>query len=101
MPLIYRIDVLQALKEKGYNTNRLRKEKILAESTIQKLRENKPISWENISKICDLLNCQPNFFLENVEDKNLQEESPKPIKSTGTESESFEEQLKRIILKRL
>ena len=101
MPLIYRIDVLQALKEKGYNTNRLRKEKILAESTIQKLRENKPISWENISKICDLLNCQPNFFLENVEDKKLQEESPKPIKNANTETESFEEQLKRIILKRL
>ena len=65
VPLVYKIDVLQALKDKGYNTNRLRKEKILAESTIQKLRENKPISWENISKICELLNCQPNYFLEN------------------------------------
>lgn len=99
MPLIYRIDVLQTLKEKGYNTNRLRKEKILAESTIQKLRENKPISWENISKICDLLNCQPGDLLEyvEVEDKKPQEESPKPIKSASTETESFEEQLKRII----
>ena len=67
MPLVYKIDVLQALKDKGYNTNRLRKEKILAESTIQKLRENKPISWANIAQICDLLNCQPNYFLENVE----------------------------------
>ena len=67
MPLVYKIDVLQALKDKGYKTNRLRKEKILAESTIQKLRENKPISWANIAQICDLLNCQPNYFLENVE----------------------------------
>lgn len=67
MPLVYKIDVLQALKDKGYNTNRLRKEKILAESTIQKLREKKPISWANIAQICDLLNCQPNYFLENVE----------------------------------
>ena len=67
MPLVYKIDVLQALKDKGYNTNRLRKEKILAESTIQKLRENKPISWANIAQICDLLNCQPNDFLENVD----------------------------------
>lgn len=64
MPLVYKIDVLQALKDKGYNTNRLRKEKILAESTLQKLREKKPISWENIAKICELLNCQPNDFLE-------------------------------------
>lgn len=68
MSLVYKIDVLQALKEKGYNTNRLRKEKILAEGTIQKLRKNEPISWVNISKICDLLNCQPNHFLENVKE---------------------------------
>lgn len=66
MPLIYKINVLQALKDKGYNTNRLRKEKILAESTIQKLRDGKPISWANIAQICDLLRCQPNYFLENV-----------------------------------
>ncbi len=66
MPLVYKIDVLAALKKKGYNTNRLRKEKILAESTIQKLRKREPISWANIAQICDLLNCQPDCFLENV-----------------------------------
>ena len=69
MPLVYKIDVLQALKEKGYNTNRLRKEKILAESTIQKLRDNKPISWANIAQICDLLECQPDYFLVNLDEK--------------------------------
>ena len=68
MALVYKIDVLAALKEKGYNTNRLRKEKILAESTIQKLRDRNPISWSNIAQICDLLECQPNFFLENVQE---------------------------------
>lgn len=62
--LDYKIDVLAALKEKGYNTNKLRKEKLLAESTIQKLREGKPISWANIAQLCGLLNCQPNDFLE-------------------------------------
>ena len=66
MPLVYKIDVLAALKEKGYNTTRLRKEKLLAESTIQKLRKQEPISWANIAQICDLLNCQPDYFLENV-----------------------------------
>lgn len=65
MSLVYKIDVLQALKNKGYNTNRLRKEKILSESTIQKLRDNKPISWANIAQICELLECQPNYFLGN------------------------------------
>lgn len=67
MPLLYKINVLQALKDKGYNTNKLRKEKILAESTIQKLRENKPISWANIAQICELLQCQPGDILEYID----------------------------------
>ena len=64
MILSYKIDILAALKEKGYNTNRLRKEKLLAEGVLQSLRENKPISWSNIEKICILLNCQPGDILE-------------------------------------
>ena len=66
MALIYKMDVLQALKERGYNTTRLRREKLLAEGTIQKLREKKPINWENIERICDMLECQPGDLLENV-----------------------------------
>ena len=53
-----------ALKEKGYNTNRLRKEKLLSEGVIQSLRENKYIALQNISKICELLDCQPADLLE-------------------------------------
>ncbi|MBQ2934093.1 MAG: helix-turn-helix transcriptional regulator [Clostridia bacterium] len=68
MALQYKIDVLQAVKDKGYNTNTLRKDKLLAESTIQKLRDKQPISWANISQICKLLNCQPSDFLEYIED---------------------------------
>ena len=64
MALVYKIDVLKALKEKGYNTNRLRKEKLLAESTIQKLRDQQPISWANIAQICDLLGHQPGDRIE-------------------------------------
>lgn len=69
MPLIYKIDILAMLKEKGYNTNKLRKEKLLAEGVIQSLREKKPISWANISKVCELLQCQPNDIMEYVEDE--------------------------------
>ncbi len=68
MPLIYRIDVLSALKEKGYNTTLLRKEKLLAEGVIQSLRDEKPISWVNIEKICSLLDCQPGDIIEYKKD---------------------------------
>lgn len=35
MSIVYKIDVLSALKEKGYSTYKLRKEKLLGESVIQ------------------------------------------------------------------
>ncbi len=63
MALDYAIDVIAELKTAGYNTSRLRKEKLLAEGVIQSLRESKPISWANIDKLCGLLHCQPGDLL--------------------------------------
>ena len=70
MPLLYKLDVLSALKEVGYTTYQIRKNKLLSESTVQKLREGKPISWENIETLCKLLNCQPNDIIEYIPDYN-------------------------------
>lgn len=64
MPLTYRANILDLLKEKGYTTYRLRKERLLSESTIQKLRSDLPVSWENIETLCSLLGCQPGDILE-------------------------------------
>lgn len=69
MPLYYKIDVLTSLKEKGYNTSRLRKEKLLAEGVIQSLRDKNPISWANIARVCELLDCQPGDIIEYVPDE--------------------------------
>ena len=43
MPMKFKIDVLAALKEKGYNTNRIRTEKLLSQSTLQKFRNNEGV----------------------------------------------------------
>jgi len=64
MPMKFKIDVLAALKEKGYNTNRIRTEKLLSQSTLQKFRNNEGVSWENIETLCKLLECQPGDLLE-------------------------------------
>lgn len=64
MPIIYKIDVLAALKEAGYNTNRIRKEKLLSEGVLQSLRSKKYISMDNLSRICELLDCQPADIIE-------------------------------------
>lgn len=57
MALEYKINVLDALKQKGISTYLLRKEKKLSESTIQKLRDGDGVSWENLETICKLLDC--------------------------------------------
>lgn len=70
MPIAYKIDVLSELKAKGYNTTRLRKEKLLAESTIQQLRENKLVSWTNIERLCKLFECQVGDLIEYRESES-------------------------------
>ena len=68
MGIKYKIDIIAALKEAGYNTSTLRKDKLLSEGVIQALRESKYISLQNVSKICDLLDCQPGDLLEYVKE---------------------------------
>lgn len=67
LPMKYKIDVLAALKAKGYTTYKLRIETLLSESAIQKLRTGKGISWDSIETICKLLECQPGDILEYTE----------------------------------
>ncbi len=57
-------------KEAGYNTNRIRKEKLLSEGVLQSLREKKYISMENLARVCALLNCQPGDLIEYVQENN-------------------------------
>ena len=68
MPLQYKIDVLAALKEKGYNTNKIRTEGLLSQSTLQKFRNKQGVSWENLETLCKLLDCQPADLIEFVKD---------------------------------
>lgn len=68
MPISYKIDVLTALKEHGFTTYKIRKEKLLAESTVQALRRGELISLDNIARICSMLRCQPGDILEYMED---------------------------------
>lgn len=67
MAIKYKVDIVELLKNKGYSSYRIRKEKLLAESTLQKLREgNTSISVEVIGTLCELLNCQPGDIIEYI-----------------------------------
>ena len=63
--LRYKVNLQQELKEAGYSTYRLRQEKILPESTLQKLRTgNTAITLDSFNTICNILQCQPGDILE-------------------------------------
>lgn len=68
MPLKFKIDILKALKEAGYTTYKLQKNKLLSNSTLQKLRDGGQLSWKNIETICELLDCQPGDIIEYVKE---------------------------------
>lgn len=68
MGLQYKIDVVSALKEKGITSYKIRSEKLLSESTLQKLRKGEGVSWDNLETLCRLLECQPSDLIEYVPD---------------------------------
>ena len=73
MPMCYKVDVIAVLKEAGYNTNRIRKEKIMGEAMLQKIRSGQMVSWATLETICSLLECQPGDLIENVKEDGAQE----------------------------
>lgn len=70
MPIRYKINILEALKEAGFNSNRIRKERIMGQATLQQLRNGELVSWKTIETICTLLNCQPGDIMEYIPDED-------------------------------
>ena len=64
---VYKFDVLETLKESGYNTTRLRKEKLLGENAIQSLRKGEMVGIIALEKICSLLDMQPGNIIKYIE----------------------------------
>ena len=64
----YRFDVLAWLRAAGFNSGRLRREKLLGQSTLQKLRHGDLLSWGELSKVCELLHVQPGDVVYYVPD---------------------------------
>ncbi len=65
--LKYRIDILEALKEKGYTSYKIRKDKLIGEAQLTKIRNGEIASKETLNTICKLLSCQPGDILEYIE----------------------------------
>jgi putative transcriptional regulator len=60
--------LFKLLKEKGYSTYRIRKEKIISEATLTSLRNNEPVSTKIICRLCFLLECGPSDIMDYIPD---------------------------------
>ena len=66
----YKMNILLELKNAGYATTRIRKERMLSESTLQRIRSgNTSINLTSLDPVCRILRCQPGDLVEWVEDE--------------------------------
>lgn len=65
----FKINVLEELKKKGYNTTYIRQKGLLSEATLSQIRKGKTPGIKSINTICFLLNKQPGQLLEFVPDQ--------------------------------
>lgn len=66
MPFKWKTDVIDLLKKKGYNTGRIRKEHLISESMLQKIRNGEMVSWATLDAICRLLGCQISDLIDHI-----------------------------------
>lgn len=66
--LDYKIDVIETLKEAGYNSTRILKENILSQSAMQKLRKGEMVGIKTLEQLCKLLDMQPGNIIKYKEE---------------------------------
>lgn len=66
--LTYKIDVIETLKENGYNSTRILKEGTISQGAMQKLRRGEMVGAKTLDQLCKILDMQPGNIIKYVED---------------------------------
>lgn len=70
MPIVY-AKLFDLLKEKGYTTYRIRKEKLMGQGTLTALKNGTGgLEHKTIERLCQVLNCQPGDLMEYVPEED-------------------------------
>lgn len=70
MPIVYD-KLLTLMKAKGITSYTIKRDKVIGQATYKKIKEGGDIDTRTISKLCEVLDCQPGDILEYVsEDTN-------------------------------
>lgn len=70
--IIYK-NVFEKMKEAGYSTARIRREKLIPEGTLQNIRKGILVNLKTIDTICELSGCRIEEIIEFVPEKNIHE----------------------------
>lgn len=65
--LKFKIDIIDLLKENGYNPARIRREKLIGEKTMQDIKAGIVPGTKTINTLCRILEMQPGNLLKYVE----------------------------------
>ena len=67
MPFRYKTNVIDVLRDAGYTTTKIRKDKLLGESYMTQLRRGEMVSWAALDTICQLTRLQPGDLIEWIQ----------------------------------
>lgn len=67
--LKWKVDVMAKLKAAGYSTYRIRKDNLMGQQMLVKIRDGGLPSWSVMNDICEWLSCQPGDLIEHVPDR--------------------------------
>ena len=72
--MIVYLNILERLEQSGWSSYRLRREHVLAEATLTRLRNGESVSVATLDVICRLCSCQPGDILQYIPDVKKERE---------------------------
>ena len=66
----FKVDIIDLLKENGYNTGRIRREKLIGEKTMQDMKKGIVPGIKTLETLCEILEMQPGNLIKYVDEKN-------------------------------
>ena len=73
MPIDYS-KLFSLMKQHKLTSYKIRKNKVIAETALQNIRQGNHISMETVEKLCAALNCQPGDILSYIPDEEIENE---------------------------
>lgn len=72
--LVYKINVMKTLKEAGYSSYFMEKNKVFGSADLQKMRKGIVVGINSLGRLCSILHCQPGDLIEWRPDSPAQDD---------------------------